>query len=113
MLCGGFVMEKTELQIEWKRRIDAFKASGMPQAKWCAMNDLKVHQLKYWLKKIGDSNPNERPKTKWTSISFEETTEKDSSESLFIKISEASIEVKPGFNPSFLTDVIKVLKTVC
>lgn len=40
-------MDKTELQIEWERRIAVFKASDQTQAKWCAANDIKVHQLKY------------------------------------------------------------------
>jgi hypothetical protein len=42
-------MEKTELQIKLERRVAIFRASGQTQAKWCAANDLKLYQLKYWL----------------------------------------------------------------
>lgn len=101
-------MEKAELRKEWERRIIAFRASGQTQAKWCAANDLKEHQLKYWLKRIEGSNSKQKSKAQWASVSIEEPNE-----TLQIQIGEASIEVKPGFNPSFLADVVRTLKNLC
>jgi hypothetical protein len=105
-------MEKTELKIEWERRIAIFKESGQTQAKWCAANDLKLHQLKYWLKRVEGSSAKQKPKTKWASVEIEETVE-ELNETLQIKVGQASIEVKPGFNPAFLADVVRTLKTLC
>jgi hypothetical protein len=68
-------MPKTELMKEWERRIAVFKASGQTQTKWCAANDLKIHQFKYWLKRIEDSNSTQKPSTQWTSVSIEEAAE--------------------------------------
>ncbi|WP_308160368.1 MULTISPECIES: hypothetical protein [unclassified Bacillus (in: firmicutes)] len=45
-------MPKTDLRKEWERRIAVFRASEQTQANWCAANDLKIHQFKYWLKRI-------------------------------------------------------------
>jgi hypothetical protein len=105
-------MEKAELRKEWERRISVFRASGQTQAKWCATNDLKEHQLKYWLKRIEGSNSKQKSKAQWASVSIEEVVE-EPNDTLQIKIGEASIEVKPGFNPSFLADVVRTLKNLC
>ena len=105
-------MVKTELQTEWERRIAIFKESGQTQAKWCADNNLKLHQFKYWLKRLKGSSAKQKPKTKWTSVEIEETVE-ERNETLQIKIGEAAIEVKPGFNPAFLADVVRTLTTLC
>jgi hypothetical protein len=106
-------MEKTELQIEWERRIDIFKASGQSQSRWCKVNNLSLHQLRYWLKKIQHTTKSEaESSTKWIPVLMEEIP-LEPTETLQIKIGEASIEVKPGFNPSFLADVVRTLKTLC
>jgi hypothetical protein len=68
-------MEKAELRKEWERRISVFRASGQTQAKWCAANDLKEHQLKYWLKRIEGSNSKQKLKTQWAPVSIEEAVE--------------------------------------
>jgi hypothetical protein len=69
-------MSKPELRKEWERRVAVFKASGQNQSKWCGANDLKVHQLKYWLKRIEDSHLNQERSTNWLSIAIEEPTKK-------------------------------------
>ncbi|WP_409978524.1 IS66 family insertion sequence element accessory protein TnpA [Anoxybacteroides amylolyticum] len=45
-----------------------YRASGLTQAKWCERNRLKVHQLKYWLKRLEGSNATPNPSTKWASV---------------------------------------------
>ena len=42
-------MEKNELREEWASRVRAFRTSGQTAVEWCAVNNLKIHQLKYWL----------------------------------------------------------------
>ncbi|WP_066298186.1 IS66 family insertion sequence element accessory protein TnpA [Bacillus sp. FJAT-29937] len=107
-------MEKTELQIEWEHRIVEFKASGQTQSKWCRENDLSLHKLRYWLNKLDNnsSSSSQEPSPKWIAVSMEEI-DQEPSDSLNIKIGEAVIEVKTGFNPSFLAEVIRTLKTLC
>jgi hypothetical protein len=105
-------MTKTDLQKEWKRRIALFKASGQSQLAWCRSNDLSVHQLRYWLKKLNQTQPKSKmPQTNWLQVSLDASLD-NSCDSLRIQVGEASIEVKPGFNPALLADVIRVLKTL-
>jgi len=105
-------MDKNGLRREWEQRIAAYRASGLTQAKWCERNGLKVHQLKYWLKRIEGSNATPNPSTKWASVVMEDSSFSEE-DSIQVKIGECSIEVKQGFHPSLLADVVKVLKTLC
>ena len=43
--------EKREL---WVERIDRFLASGQSKATWCQEQGLPIHQLRYWLARVGD-----------------------------------------------------------
>lgn len=102
-------MEKTELQMKWESRIADFKASGQTQIQWCEANNLKLHQFRYWLYKI-EKKKSSSSKTEWISVTVEDTAQ-TASETVQIKVDQAIIEVKPGFNPSFLREVVKALKT--
>lgn len=101
-----------ELRKEWERRIAVFRASGLTQTKWCEVNEVSIHQLKYWLKKMDSPHSTQESSNKWVSLALEEP-EEAFNETLQVKVGLASIEVQPGFNPSLLADVVKVLKTVC
>ncbi|WP_243293167.1 IS66 family insertion sequence element accessory protein TnpB [Bacillus sp. FJAT-47783] len=100
----------SELRKEWERRIADYKASGQTQAKWCESNDISIHQFKYWLKKIKDHHNTVKANNLWVPVVIEEPkTKQEVCESLQIKVGSVSIEVTPGFNPSLLAEVIKVL----
>ncbi|QGG47317.1 hypothetical protein [Heliorestis convoluta] len=48
------------------------------------------------------------------SVEVGETSERDSLASpLVIRVGQAVIEVKPGFDPALLTQVVRTLKTLC
>lgn len=48
-------MTKAERQNEWETRIAEYQASGLSVIAWCAAHDLKLHQLRYWLRKYKDA----------------------------------------------------------
>jgi hypothetical protein len=103
--------QNEELRKEWERRIDIYKASGTTQTKWCKVNDVNIHQLKYWLKRL--KAPTEIKETEWVPITIEDELSHGINDSLQVKIGQAIIEVKPDFNPSLLANVVKVLQTLC
>ena len=103
-----------ELRKEWERRISIYRSSGQTQTNWCKANNISIHQLKYWLKRIEVPKPRITTSPQWVPVELEDSNvENTNNEALQIKVGLASIEVKPGFNPSHLKDVIKVLKTLC
>lgn len=65
-------MSKTKLQKEWELRIADFRDSGQTQSKWCADNHVKLHQLKYWLKKFEKTNQISTQSPKWVPITLDE-----------------------------------------
>src|SRR3954451_8930681 len=110
-----FFMSKnpnSELRKEWEQRISTFKASGKTQAKWCESNDISIHQFRYWMKRIRDHHNTERTNNPWVPVVIEDP-KPEVCDSLQIKVGSVSIEVSPGFNPSLLVEVIKVLKREC
>lgn len=102
-----------ELRKEWERRIEVFRSSGLTQTNWCKVNDISIHQFKYWFKKINDNQSSQSKETKWISMSVEDESPNNLTDTIQIKIGQATIEVKPNFNPRLLANVVKVLKTEC
>lgn len=101
-----------ELRKEWERRIALYRKSGLTQSKWCEINEISIHQLKYWLYKVDGSYSSPKPNSKWIPVVLEEPSEQQN-EALHIKVGSASIEIKPGFDPTLLAEVVKALKSVC
>lgn len=98
-----------ELRKKWEQRIADYKESGQTQVQWCESNDISIHQFKYWAKRIRDYHHTNNEVNRWVPVVIEDP-KPDHSKSLRIQIGSASIEIHPGFNPSLLTEVIKVLK---
>lgn len=92
----------------WKERVAAFKESGQSARSWCKDKDLKEHQLRYWLEKYDLQEQTKPVETKWISVDVKEKpAHKDSL--ITVKIDQAIIEVKPGFDPNLLRDVVQAL----
>jgi hypothetical protein len=96
------------LRNEWEQRIDDYKSSGQTQAKWCEANGISIHQFNYWKKRIKNQQMDKEDNS-WVPLVIEDS-KPFQCESLLIKIGSVSIEVNPGFNPTLLTEAIKVLK---
>ena len=105
-------MTKAEARKKWETRVTAFKASGQTAPKWCLAHDLKLHQLRYWLRKYESKKAAVTPSSKWMPIEVAEQSN-DPKSSLLIRIGQADVEVKLGFNPVLLSDVVRTLAGLC
>ena len=100
-------MTQAERKMMWQKRVAAFKESGQSTTSWCKENNVKVHQLRYWLRK--EKQTQDTPATEtcsWLPLDIKESE----SSSLTIHIGQAAIEVKPGYDPQLLLDVVTTLK---
>jgi len=108
-------MTKEELRKTWEERVAAFKASGQSASAWCAAHDLKTHQLFYWLQKY--KNNTSAPATApfpWLTMEInKQNPDSTQGDYLLIRLGQATIEVKAGFNPTLLTDVVRILAGIC
>jgi hypothetical protein len=95
-------MTKEEQREFWAARVAEFKASGQSVLAWCAANDLKIHQLRYWLRK----EKQDSAKSTWLSLNLADAA---FAGSLLVRVGGVSVEVRPGFDPKLLVDVVKTL----
>ncbi|MCL5290177.1 MAG: helix-turn-helix domain-containing protein [Firmicutes bacterium] len=107
-------MTKEELRKTWETRVAAFKASGQSASAWCAVHDLKTHQLFYWLRKHKNVDVPAVAPTQWLSVAIDRQNPGNTQEdTLLVRLGHATIEVKPGFNPVLLSDVVRILAKLC
>ena len=102
-------MTRKELRTKWQARIKEFRKSGQSVPAWCKENNVKVHQLRYWLRKETQKQvESTTDKTcSWLPLDLNQS---DTESTLTIHVGQASIEVRPGFDPQLLLDVVNTLQ---
>ncbi len=108
-------MTRTEKRIEWKARIDAWKASGLSAAAWCREQDVNSSQMYYWIRSLNDNKADyPTSETQWLTVDMkEEPLTFHSGDPVLIHIDSMSIEVRQGTNMALLSDVMDVLRNRC
>jgi len=106
-------MTKAERQKEWESRITAYRASGQSTKKWCAAHDLKPHQLWYWIRKDQLTDSPTVVSSRWLPVEFSDSEPESHASPLLIRVGHATVEVKPGFDSSLLSDIVRTLAALC
>lgn len=92
--------------------MDEFKASGQTATAWSAAQNLKVHQLRYWVQKFKSEDESPKDHTQWLSLEVGDVKTGKPQEALPVRVGKATVEVRPGFDPKLLLDVVKTLSTL-
>lgn len=98
-------MTKEERQDFWATKIAEFKESGQSVPVWCATQDVKPHQMWYWLKKEKQTSV-ENNTLSWLPLNLSDAGIQSS---LLVRVGGVAVEVRPGFDPKLLLDVVKTL----
>jgi hypothetical protein len=106
------MMNKSELRMEWEQRIANFLSSGQSASKWCAANEVSIHQFWYWKKRLKTTQNSVDDSPKWVSLEMDDSIENPKSR-LVIRVGQASVEVDHGFDPKLLVDVVRTLQLLC
>jgi hypothetical protein len=107
-------MARNELHQEWEKRIEDLKASGQSIVAWSIANNHKIHQVRYWLRKIqSPSQTTICSSPQWLAIKIGNSEPARQGTPLLIKVGTATIEVLPGFNHELLLEVVRVLNATC
>jgi len=101
-------MTKAEKEDLWATRIAEFRESEQSVPVWCTNNDVNPRQLYYWLRREREAD-NE---TKYSWLSLDLSDEAEQQTGLSVKVGRVAIEVKSGFDPDLLADVVKVLSAI-
>lgn len=105
-------MSHDEARQEWEVRIAAYQSSKQSATEWCAIHQLQPRQLWYWLRKFKITKNKVSPTSQWVTLEMEKPF-KDNNDCLLVRIGTAVIEVKPGYNSTLLSDVVRTLQTLC
>ena len=115
-------MTKGDLREEWKGIVDEFRDSGLTVAEWSRKHGIRAGKLYYWVAKFRheDLLPI-RQIGQWLEIDAEEppvsatafegkAEEPYVSTAVFeVKVGNATIVVRPGFDPELLSGIVKAL----
>jgi hypothetical protein len=95
----------------WTQQVQALKESGLSRRAYCEKNQIKLSMLGYWCQKL---NPSARAnktvhESGWIPLQIGE----DEPSGIDLRIGRITIAIKPGFDPSLLTDVLRTINTLC
>ena len=103
-------MSKEEVQNQWRELVEEFRNSGETAAAWCRSRSLNVTQFRRWVRKFANDSTHSGEVTtvKWLSVQVEEPAE-DTTSVLVVHVGSAFVEVRDGFNPLLLKQVVQAL----
>lgn len=107
-------MSREEMAELWLSRINDYRASGERVADWCERHQVTSHQLYYWMQKLkkADQQTPSASGPKWVALSLDETGS-DQAAPILVRIGALAVEVRPGFEPGVLAEVVRTLKSLC
>lgn len=108
------MISKSEYRKQWEERVAEYRSSELSVTEWCKEHNLKPHQLRAWLRKFKSAeNSVGLATSKWVAVEISSPGTFSSTNGLLVRVGHAVVEVKPGFNPALLTEVVRTLSTVC
>jgi len=104
-----------------------YLGSELTIEEWCKRNGFKDGQLRYWLRKARQEGFIDRVSQGWACVEVVDNDSMDASapviaadrqqltdeSGLMVRVGSATIEVRPGFNPSLLSEVLRVVAATC
>jgi hypothetical protein len=98
----------------WRKHVEEFKASGLTREAYSKHNGIHVYQLDYWRKKFSRRSKMRAavPRDQWVPLQISDRPlEKDSRINLWV--GPVRVEVKHGFDPQLLAEVLQAIGTRC
>lgn len=103
-------IENKALRASWVKRLARMKSSGLSGVAWCAREGVSYHKFRYWRDRIGTPAKVAAPTTPtWLELSPACELPGSASDGLVIRIGEAVIELRRGFDPELLREVVRAL----
>jgi hypothetical protein len=96
----------------WRERITAFRSSGQSVREWCTGNGIRPQQMWYWLRRLETKHP-EGDSPTWLQAVVNVGAVSQDTGGLIVRVGKAAIEVRPGFHPELLSQVVRTLSFIC
>lgn len=102
------------LQQLWRDRIEECRQSGLSIKAWCSQNGLKNTTFHYWVKKLKTLEHQEAGANTFAEVVLLPETRNNTKclvkAELSLSYGNFSINIPDGFNPTTLTELVKVLQ---
>ena len=98
---------------EWQKRVTEFRASGQSVKAWCEAHGIKRKRMYHWLRELPASPASEVAPSQWLPVAVSGDQRQVPESDLVIRVGDATVEVRPGFDPALLADVMRVLMAPC
>ena len=103
--------EREEKREAWRVRLGALASSGLTQREFCAREGVSLHQLSYWRGRLNERAAATAPRWCALDVAGDGAEARDAMrEAMTVRVGGAGIEVKPGFDPALLRDIVRALK---
>jgi len=101
--------ENPERMNQWQKHVEALNSSKLSRRAFCEKNGLKVSTLDYWRQRLGDVKEKEKKERGLISVQIQDESESG----VDLRIGKITVTVKPGFDRTLLTDVLRILGAQC
>jgi len=87
------------------------RASGMTAKAWCEAKGIKYHRYLTWATKL--NREGQHVPQQWADVTVVTEDHRSTSEKIKLHCGRWTICVETGFSPALLSDVLKVVDSVC
>jgi hypothetical protein len=102
-------METNKQHEQWKQRIHDYQESGLTMKAWCNSKNISFHQMKYWIRNLSLSKRKRNKTSSWVTVSSVPDPSPEGP-TLTVHVGGATIEIRTGFDPSLLGQVVRALE---
>lgn len=99
----------------WEKRFEEYKTSGLSGKRWCKEQGKKQgfseYQFWYWKKRLEKNTEEDKITSTWVPVMMEDPIQQTTT--LTVRIGILEIEIKSGYDPKLLQDVVRTLASLC
>jgi hypothetical protein len=106
-------MSRQERRDHWSKMIAQQHASGLSVTAWCREHAVNHATFGYWRKRLTETDNSPSPEARWLAIDRDEPSHPASDHTLTLRVGRVALDVRPGFDPRLLCDVLTVLEARC
>jgi hypothetical protein len=106
-------MSRQERHDHWAKQVAQQQASGLSVAAWCREQAVNHATFVYWRKRLCETDNSLAPAARWLALDLDEPSHPASDHPLTLRVGRVALDVRPGFDPRLLCDVLTVLEARC